>query len=71
MKTFDAKTKVNGVTISTVYNRFERNYETLVTEDYSGDELKLLHAKYKHDAEQNHFLCVVHFSSNKNRIHIS
>lgn len=70
MKNLNLKSNINGLTISTIYNKFESIYETLVTDDY-GCELKKMTTKYKHDAEQNHLYCAVHFATLRNCIHIS
>lgn len=71
MKTLNLKANINGVTISTVYNRFDKVYETLVIEDCSGDELLVLTTTRKTDAQKNHLLQVVHYSSARNIIHIA
>lgn len=68
MKELNLKTNINGLNISTVYNRFERVYETLVT-DRLGNELRKISNKYKTDAKHEHFYCVVHYTSPRNCIH--
>ena len=70
MKNLNLKSNINGLTISTVYNKFESVYETLVTDNY-GYELKKMTTKYKSDAKQNHLYCVSHFITLRNCIHIS
>ena len=70
MKTLNLKTNINALTISTVYNKFERVYETLVIDCY-GDELKKITTKYKSEAEHNHIYCVSHYATLKNCIHVS
>lgn len=68
MKELNLKANINGLNISTVFNKFERVYETLVTDRF-GNELRKINNKYKHDAKQEHLYCVAHYASPKNCLH--
>ena len=70
-KKLNLKAHINGLTISTVYNKFEKVYETLVTDDVSGDELAIYKEHYKNDAKSKHMVCIAHFVDPRNRIHLA
>lgn len=68
MKELNLKSHINGLNISTTFNKFEGVYETLVI-DNSGCELRKINNKYKSDAKQEHLYCVAHYAVLRNCIH--
>ena len=64
--TFNLKSIINGMTVSTV--KLGKAYETMVFDQF-GNEVQVLTATYKVEAEHNHRNCVGRFAVRRNCIH--